>query len=305
MPPVRISRPAFPYSLLARYRALRRLLFRWVAAPLSDEQFIRLRYRLFMRRPLNTTAPQTFLEKVNWRILYGQTDALRHVSDKLAARQQALERVGPGYLPALYAVADDPRAIEWDGLPQSFTVKPTHGSGWVLPVPDRSALSCRRFLAVARGWLIQDFYRISREACYRGLPRRLMVEEYLGADLVDYKVYCCDGEPRWILTVSDRDIGIKMDWFTPAWERILAPYPDYPPSGIPRPPALDEMLHVARSLSQGYDLIRVDLYNLEGRVVFGEYTVNPGGGLGKHYPPEVGYQLGALWRLDTAGARAH
>lgn len=299
--------PAVDLDALRRIAPLRPLL-RLVWRNQPDASFLVLRHLLVHGRLPRLHDPQGITDKLLWRLLFDRRPILRRFVDKCAARAFVRERLGDeALLPRLHAVLDGAEALQDLALPDRFVAKPSHGSGWVwvedgTRPPDRDGLA-----AAARHWLATDYHAVSREWAYRGLPRRLLVEEHLGEGdglPADYKFFCYDGRALFCRVLrgrfaEQREMFYDRDWrplpLTWSWARAEAPDP---------PPArLGEMLAVADQLSEGMDFLRVDLFHLARGVRFGELTPYPSGAQARIDPPDWDLRLGEPWRLDRAAAR--
>lgn len=182
---------------------------------------------------------------------------------------------------------DDIKQIDFDALPSSFVLKATHGCKMNYFVPDKNKLNVQECKNEMRRWLNTTYGTYSVEPHYEKIPHRIYAEEYLEemADLVDYKIHCLNGEPQFILVITDRifkkDEPMKctLDLFDVHWNpihEIVKSNSEIPGEGkVPKPENLDEMLYIAKLLSQDFKFVRVDLYNLHGKVLFGELTFSP------------------------------
>jgi glutathione synthase/RimK-type ligase-like ATP-grasp enzyme len=186
-------------------------------------------------------------------------------------------------------------------------VKPTHGSGWVRVVHDKDALDRAELVRVCRKWLDSDYYTFLREPQYKGIPRRIMIEEFIddgtGSSPRDYKFFVFGGHVQLVQIDGDRFSGHRRSLYTRDWqdtgarfnyERIETP--------VPKPPHFDLMVQIAEQLSDGMDFIRVDLYDTERQVYFGEMTATPGGGQDRFEPAAMDEILGNLWSRRSRSA---
>jgi hypothetical protein len=224
----------------------------------------------------------------------------RQLADKYAVRAHVANTVGEEYLVKLLWQGDDPRAIPFDRLPTQYVIKSSHAGGQVIIVrgeADREAI-----IRQVSGWLASDYYWQAREYQYYGIKPRVMIEDCLGdrdGDLpLDYKFYCFNGKPEQILVANHtRDIRSVFDtsWnpieVTNKNSRVLRPW-------VPKPANLDEMLTLAAKLSVGFGFVRLDFYNVKGRVYCGEFTFTPLGGIIKFDPEVWDLKLGEQWDLS-------
>ena len=266
---------------------------------------LRLQQKAFGRVP-DLVHPEHFTDKIRWRMLYDRRPLLQMCSDRLAARDYVAKRAGDKYLVPLLGVFDRPEQIPWAELPPPYVVKPTHGSGWSIFVRDSGDVDPERFQKKLEEWLRTNYYHFFWEWSYKQVPRRIIVERFIGLDgnvPEDFKFHCFDGEPQ-VVTVCRGRFTSEEGWTVrdPSWNVLTVFHGKYPP-GPPAspPPGFAEMTELARALSEGFDFIRVDLYCVEDRVYFGELTPTPNGGE-RLFSEGPGVFLGAFWRLPSRAA---
>lgn len=267
--------------------------------------------------------PTTFNEKVRYRMATDRREILTIFADKVAVRQYVSEKVGDHVLPQLYAVTSDPETLDRSKLPREFVLKASHGSGGTIIVADHASREQRlphsphgwerfqihpeyldwdRLVKCCRYWLGLR-YMPRTEWAYSKVKPRILVEELLvddGQIPKDYKLMVFGGKVELIWVDQDRFLDHRRNFYSARWEALLDVAFHYP-RGAPdsRPPRLEEMVAVAERLGDQIDFIRVDLYNIGERVVFGEITNYPEGGSGSFTPPEFDEQLGRLWILPN------
>jgi hypothetical protein len=292
-------RDTWLHDLVTHYRAIRRRVLRRS----EGEAFLLRRYARIHGKPLNLMNPQTFTEKLFWRMVtWNRGDMpprFRRLADKYAVRAHVASTIGEEYLIPLLWQGDDPRAIPFDRLPANYVIKPNHSSGHVIIVrgeADREAI-----IREASGWLAGDYYWHGRESQYYRIPPRILIEEYLANEdespPYDYKVYCFNGRPEQILVRNHtHDI---CPFFDTAWNFLdFSDEVDAVRPLVPKPANLDEMLALSAKLSVGFGYVRVDLYNVGGRVYFGELTFTPAAGIIKYNPECWDLRLGEKWDLS-------
>ena len=248
----------------------------------------------------NIVRPATFSEKVLCRNLFDRRVLLSQMADKAAARSYVASRLGPQILPDLYHLTSDPATIPFDRLPEKFVVKPTHGSGWVRLVTDKSAADRAALVRTCSEWLGRSYYRESREAVYRGIVPQILVEQFVGegcAAPIDYKLFVFGGMVEFIQVDVGRFTEHRRRLYTPAWEKldVRYVYDDFD-GELPPPAHLAEMIAAAQALGRGWGFIRVDFYDTAGRLYFGELTLTPEAGRGCFDPKEFDRYLGGLWK---------
>ena len=288
-------------SPAARQRILGLLRF------VPDVPMLKLQYRIKTGRSLELKKPRRFTEKLQWYKLYYHNPLLHLCADKCAVRTY-VERKGLGeLLVRLYARYDNVDQVDWRDLPQRFVIKTTNGGGGlnVIVYPDKAALN----LDEAQEKLRCEKSKPrdgGREWAYYGLEPGIIVEELLEnkedpeAGIHDYKFFCYDGKPQFIVVDTDRYTGHKRNFYDTEWNDLHI-VSDCPPCSreLPRPDTLAEMLHAAAVLSEDFPFVRVDLYSVNGKVYFGELTFYPWSGYVQFQPDEADYLLGKDFPLKS------
>lgn len=258
-------------------------MLRLLAAPLPDELYLRLRYRAAYGRWPNIASPTDINEYILGQMLSSNDPLMAETCDKWRARAYVKDRVGEQYLTELYLHASDITEIQTARLPPTFVMKPSHASGAVRIVNDAGRTTDRALQAEARRWLRLDHYRRGREWVYKGLPKAILIEQNLSVDGVvphDYKLYIHKGRCFLLHVDTDRFSQHQRAFFDRAWNRVPVTW-NYPEAGdVPRPHRLEEMLEIAERLAAPFSFVRVDLYEVGGRVFFGELTHFPAAGHG-------------------------
>jgi hypothetical protein len=274
-----------------------------------------------MRREWPTRIPETLNQKVQWKMRHDRRPLLTTLTDKIAVRDYVTRAVGPEVLTRLYAVSDDPAELDPSKLPSEFVIKPSHLSGriWIVADPVRlgyqqsslhlegrftandSSLDWDHVVAVCRRWMNQNHSDKNLEWAYRNVPPKIMVEELLLDDdhriPNDCKLLVFHGIVRHIEVSSDRFVNLRWDTFSPGWVPFEASERRSPGHELPRPENLDQMISVAEALGRETDFVRVDLYEVGGRVVFGEMTNYPSGGNDHYYSEGSDRELGRHWNI--------
>jgi hypothetical protein len=243
-------------------------------------------------------------EKVLVRLLVDRSPRLTLFADKVAVREYTRDRLGSTeHLTTLYAVIDEPSEIRDLELPAQFVMKPNHLSNAVKIVKNGLTVDRADLEALAASWFRRNYFHEFGEWAYRDIKPRVLFEELLdpeGGTPVDYKFHCFDGEPRVLSLISGRfSRGQTADLYDMEFQPVPARTADLPlsvPQGTVPPPNFAQMLEIARKLSAGVEYVRVDLYNISGRIVFGELTNYPAAGLLKFEPRLWDRTYGDFWR---------
>jgi hypothetical protein len=270
-----------------------------------DEQAVVVRsfQKKFGRLP-NLKNPTTFNEKVVYKILYDRRPILTRLQDKLQARDYVTERIGARYLTELYHVCRSPAEIEWLKLPRRFVIKTNHGSGMNIFVADKARIDVTSIALRLETWLAMNFYDACREWAYRDIRPTIFIEEMLSDDnggmAIDWKFFTFDGRAEFLQVDVDRFTQQKRNVYDRRLNRLpfRGNHPNSPTD--PKfPDNIDLMFSLADKLGIGLDFVRIDMYNLGGRIVFGEFTNYPGAGLERFYPAKFDKVLGRKWRLPA------
>lgn len=300
-------------SLFSCYKKPRSLLIslmqrygRW----LPDQIYLKWLFWLKMGKRLDLGAPKTFSEKLQWLKLYNRKPEYTTMVDKYSVKNHVATIIGSEYVIPTLCVWDKPEDIEWDKLPDKFVLKTTHGGGSAGVVICRNKAIFDRKMAVdkLKKSLMQDIYKSLREWPYKNVPKRVMAEQYIEPqpgvkDLPDYKWYCFDGEPRYCQVIQDRTTNETIDFFDTNWRHQefigLNPSARFATVEPTKPVNLETQVNVARQLSKGFPFVRIDLYEVKGRVYFGEITFYPMSGFGIFCPEKYNDLLGSMLTLPN------
>ena len=253
----------------------------------------------------NVLFPKTFNEKLQRRKLFDRRPILALISDKYAVRNYVREKLPVDIFPRLYCVTENPSDINFKHLPNRFVIKPTHASGWVRIVKDKSLISERELQEQCQKWLGRSYYDVSKEWVYKNVPRRVLVEELLedgtGDVPRDYKFFVFAGKVELVQVDVDRFRAHRRNLYDRHWNRLDVRFVYDTYSGaLTRPNNLAKMIEYAEVLGNGLEFVRVDFYDLGSRIVFGEMTATPENGFGKFVPQSFDLFLGGLWHADLA-----
>lgn len=248
--------------------------------------------------------PKLFSEKLQWYKLNHRDPLMQTVANKYTVREY-IESIGYGrLLNDIYGVYTDVNDIDFDKLPAQFVLKGTHGSGFNIIVKDKSKFNTRQARMIMKSWLHQHIAWSGREWVYKDMPRHIIAEKYLEdetGELRDYKFYCFNGKPAFMQLEVGRGTShntrnfYDMDWNLMPFGKEL---PHDPNLEVPRPEMFDEMKRIATDLCKPFQYVRVDLYQVGGKVYFGELTFFPAGGAPDFVPAQYDEVVGKMWRLE-------
>lgn len=285
-------------------RATLRLLNTF-AVLFPDALFLKLKFYLMMGKNLNLKNPKTFSEKLQWLKLYNRKPIHTTMVDKIAAKEYVEKVIGKEHIIPTIATYNSVEEIDWEALPNQFVIKCTHDSGGIVVCKDKSKLDIEKARKTLRDGLKRNYYHTYREWPYRNVPRRLICEEYMvdesGYELKDYKWFCFDGEPKAMFIATDRsnkNEEVKFDFFDTDF--IHLPFKNGHPLAtkpIAKPAGFEKMKEIAAILSKGEPHVRVDLYDVNGKIYFGELTFFHFSGLMPFEPEEWDYEFGRWIKL--------
>lgn len=284
------------------YKCINRLFY-LLTKPLSDKYYLRLRYLLIMKKSLHLKNPKAFTEKLQWLKLYDRKPIYSTLVDKYGVKDYVADKIGFEHVIPTIGIYEKYDDIIWDELPSQFVLKCTHDSGGVIVCMDKNSLNIKKVRAEITKRLKRNYYYRGREWPYKNVKPRIIIEKLLNhstGELKDYKIYCFNGEPHCLFITKDRPYHTKLNFYDLSFKKlpINYVYPDYEDLDI-MPACWDEMLKIARVLSQNIPFVRVDLYECDNIVYFGEMTFFPTGGLGKFNPIEWDYKFGEWLKLPT------
>lgn len=288
-------------SSIRMARSLYRRLLNIGAGLLGVRRAKSLDAKLRFSRELDLTHPKTLADKICWIELCADQELTALCTDKWAVRSYVAEKGLEHLLVPAYGPWESADEIDFDSLPRSFVLKATHGCEMNYLVPDALMLDKDDLLLHARKWLSEDYPRACIEPHYKLIPHRLYAENYIGGmdKIVDYKIHCINGRPCFILTCSERDKGLKLNLYDLEWNPIEGLQgPMKSAKQIAKPQLLDEMLEVAKVLSADFDFVRVDLYEINANIMFGELTFSPACGVMEYYTDDFIAKWGEVLHVD-------
>ena len=273
---------------------------------LSDISLIKLRYYVLMKKKLNLKNPQTYNEKLQYLKLYNKCDDYTKMVDKYAVKEYVSTKIGHEYVIPTIGCWNTADEIEWDKLPDRFVLKTTHGGGncGVIICKNKKNANINEIIKKLNKSLKQDLYKISLEYPYKNVVKRIIAEPYMEDkithELRDYKFFCFNGIVKAMFIGSERQKRKEpfFDFFDPDFN--LLPIRQGHPNSIKHPEkplCFEEMKLIASKLSENIPHVRVDLYEVNGKVYFGELTFFHFGGFVPFEPHEWDYKFGEWLKL--------
>ena len=265
---------------------LREIYYKLISL-LPDKFVINIENLFSYKRFLNKKKPEYFGEKIQWLKLYGNLEKYNDFVDKYLVREYIKNEIGEEYLIPLIGVYDNAEDIDYDSLPNRFVLKINNGSGLNIIVNDKSKLDIKKTNKKLNKWLKIDYSKIKKEYQYKDVKRKIICEEYVSdknGNLLDYKYFCFNGKPEFIKVDFDRFSNHKANFYDTEWNLLELKekcfgetYENF--NGEFEPPQnWKKMLALASKLCQKFQFIRVDLYNVDGKIYFGELTFTPASG---------------------------
>ena len=277
---------------------------------LPDKTYLKVFYRLKFDKKLDLKNPKTFNEKLQWLKLNDRNNDYTNMVDKYSVKEYVANLIGGEYIVPTLGVWNNFDEIDFDLLPEQFVLKCTHDSGGLVICRDKSQFDKQLAKIKIEKSLKVNYYWQSREWPYKYVKPQIIAEQYIqdSADnseegLTDYKFFCFDGEPKAMFIATDRakrDTETKFDFFDMEFNHL--PFTNGHPNSdkpINKPEQFELMIELAKKLSDGLPHVRVDFYESEGNIYFGELTFFHWGGFVKFDPPEWDDIFGSWLNLPS------
>lgn len=265
-------------------------------------------YKKTLGKSLNLKNPRDLNEKIQWLMSYGDTSQWPLLADKYRVRQWVADRIGEEYLVPLLGKWDRAEDIDFDSLPDKFVMKPNNGSYDCIVCSDKSTANLAEIRNCMDRSMHKRFGYNSGELHYLRIKPCIIAEKVLeptaAEGLVDYKVWCFNGEPYCFLVCANRDPlthHADIMYYDLDWQRYPHKMSEHfrNDSICPRPANLEKMLALAAKLSEGIPQVRVDFYNIEGKIYFGEMTLTSNYGAMEYYTQETLNEMGKKCTLPS------
>ena len=273
---------------------------------MSDERYLKIVFRIRMGKKLDLDNPQTYSEKLQWLKIHDRRPEYTQMVDKYTAKKYVAERIGEEYIIPTLGVWNHFSEIDFDKLPNQFVLKCTHDSGGFVICKDKSKLDREAARRKIEECLTNNYYWGMREWPYKDVKPRIIAEQYMEDDedqeLRDYKFFAFDGQVRamFIATERGKKEDTKFDFFDEKFNHL--PFlnghsnADVQPE---KPEQFELMKKLASELSRGIPQVRIDFYEANGKVYFGEITFFHWSGMVPFEPDEWDYKLGSWVDLNV------
>ena len=268
--------------------SVKRIMIQHILKFIDDKNYSKIIYKIKMGKKLNLQNPQTFNEKIQWLKLNDRKDIYTTMVDKYEVKKYVADIIGEEYIIPTIGIYDKFEDIDFEKLPNQFVIKCTHDSGSAIICKDKQKFNIEECKKKIKKSLKTNYYYEFREWAYKNVKPRIIIEEFRQddklKDLIDYKIYCFNGECYYVMTCIDRNKGAtKFIYFDRNWNLKKEFSNDGIKYGdsinIPKPQNLDKMFEFAEILSKNIPFVRVDFYEANGKLYFGEMTFYPSGGL--------------------------
>lgn len=287
------------------YRLFFKSILHEVACIMPDKLYLQIVYKREIGKSLNLKRPITFQEKLQWLKLYNRQAIYSTMVDKFEVKDYVAGIIGEKYIIPTLGVWDNANSIDFANLPNRFVLKTTHDSGGVIICKDKSKFDVQKAISSLNKRLLNKVFYSNREWPYKNVIPRIIAEKYIempdNQEMIDYKIYCFNGIPKYIQVIQNRAIDETIDFFDTKWNHQeftgLTRHIKKSKKKIDKPKNLEEMMMISAKLSVNIPFVRIDLYNISGRIYFGEITFFPLSGLGSFTPPIWNEKIGNLIKL--------
>ncbi len=285
-------------------------LLNWI----PDRIYLKLVYKAEVGSKLDLKHPRSFSEKMQFLKLTDHNDRYIQLVDKYQAHEYIAKKYGEDCVIPYLGVYDSVGDIEWDKLPQRFVIKCTHGSGCNILCKDKKLLNQEMTILQLKAWMKKNWYYFGREWPYLKIKPRIVIEKFEEdtknkGDLTDYKFYCFEGKPNYCQVIGNRKVidektTYTIDFYDMKWNHmefsgLCAPGHSYPAATQKheKPTTFDKMVKIAEDLANHTHFVRIDFYEINETLRFGEFTLYPLSGFGVFSPDKWNIKLGDLIRI--------
>lgn len=270
---------------------------------LPDKLYLTLLFHHRFGYWMDWNNPQTYNEKLQWLKIHDRHPEYTRMVDKAAVKDFVAGIIGKEYIIPTLATYDTVDAIDFNALPSQFVLKCTHDSGGIIVCKDKSKLNVEAAKRKLRKALNRTFSLLTREYPYEDVPRRIIAEKYMedesGYELKDYKFFCFDGKVHYLFVATGRQNNdTRFDFYDKNFQHLpIRQGHPWATKTIDKPVNFEKMIEIAEQLSKSIPHVRVDLYNINGKIYFGEYTFFHYGGIVPFQPAEWDFRFGNLLKL--------
>ncbi|MBR4325276.1 MAG: glycosyl transferase [Bacteroidales bacterium] len=271
---------------------------------LPDKVYLKMQFRAIMGKKLDLKNPKTFNEKLQWLKLYDRKSEYTTMVDKYLVKKYVADKIGDEYIIPTLGVWNSADEIDFDSLPKQFVLKCNHNSGGLVICKDKSKLDIAEVKEKLSHALREDYYIKGREFPYKNVQRKIIAEKFMvdesGFELKDYKFFCFDGQPKFFKIDFGRFKEHRANYYD--MDGNLLPFAEVecmpnPERCFKLPSNFKDMINIVSALSTNISFVRIDLYNINGQIYFGEITFYPASGFGIIDPVEWDEKIGSWIKL--------
>ena len=283
---------------------IRRKMQQIVTKVMGYKTMTKVYYRIILKEKCNLKEPKNINEKICWLKVneFENDDKVVKCADKYRVREFVKDTIGEEYLVPLIGAWDNEEQINFDELPDKFILKCNHGCAYNILVDDKKSVDIKETKGKLKKWMKEDFSYFNAEPQYHKIPRKIICEEHLGKNLMDYKFFCLNGKVSFFY-ISDgllEDSTARMkhylrDGSTAPFQRTRYKEYDFDVSKE----LLDKLITNAEKLAKPFDFVRVDFFLVDDKVYFSEMTFTPSGGYNNFEPAEYADILGKELNLTN------
>ena len=267
---------------------------------LDDKTYLKIKYKMEMKKELNFEKVQTFNEKLQWLKINDRKDIYTTMVDKYEAKEYVSKNIGKEYIIPTIGIFNNFDEIDFEKLPEKFVMKCTHDSGGIILCRNKKEFDKEKARKKINKQLKKNFYKNFREWPYKNVKPRIIVEDFIGENLTDYRIYCFNGKAKYVYmyinnseTTNEKPEPENCNIYDIEWN-----LQDFHQKSLPtkenykKPEQLERMKEISEKLSKDTKFLRVDFYLIDGKILFSEMTFFPGAGFSQFYPEEADYKLG-------------
>lgn len=278
--------------------------FKWI----PDHIYLKILYYTAFNKKLDLDEPVTYNEKIQWLKLYDRNKEYVKLVDKYEVKKIISKKIGDNHIIPTIGIWDHPDEIDWDILPERFVMKTTHDSGGFIICSDKSKINKNEALEKIKKSYSNNYYYAGREWPYKVIQPRIIIEEFKttksGESIKDYRFFCFNGQPKFLSVDYNftNKSAIRRNLYDLDWNLLDAEitYPRDPGTKSNKPENFEKMIEIVEKLCKNIPHVRVDLYNVDGEIYFGEMTFYHQGGFGVIRPIEFAKQMGDWINLPSA-----
>ena len=267
----------------------------------DDKKYLEKMFNGMMNERLNLDNPKTFNEKLQWLKLFDRKDEYIKMVDKYEAKKYISDSIGNQYIVPTIGIYNKFDDINFNNLPNKFVIKCTHDSGGIVICKDKSKLDIKKAKKKIDRCMSKNFFYYGREWPYKNIKPRIMIEKFLEdenqLEIFDYKFFCFNGKVEYLYVSSgSHSSKQKIQFFDKNFTPVNCTRKDYATFDVipKRPKNFDKMIQLSEFFSDNIEHIRIDFYEINGKLYFGEFTFYTGSGYIPFESKEWDLKLGSL-----------